>query len=903
MLNVSTAFKQKLYNDERNFINRCVITLEDGTVLNVNNEHIMGSGGLEIEDAVSDDESFSALGATVINAATIVLYNNDEIYSDYDFTNAKVVIYTALNVDTEISGEPTTIPEELKKGTFTVDEATYGNATITLSVLDYMEQFDRPYTESQLTYPATLEAIVLDLCTVCGVPLANSSLNFPHKTFEITERPNDESTTCRDVLSYVATVAGCFARCNVDGQLELKWFDTATLETVSNDLDGGTFNPWTTGNDVSGGTFNPWTTGTSVDAGTFTTRRIPHYITSLWQQDIGVDDVVITGVRTIIEVESDEEEEETQAAQQPQSQSQYLIEETENEKIYRVGTEGYVIDLDVVPFFTEDNVDEILTWLGGLLIGLRFRKCNVVHQSDPSIEAGDIGFVWDTKGVEHPILITRVTFAPDAGQEVVCGASTPTRNSATRYSEITKSYVESRKKMKDRVKSAYNAAMATLQEAIANARGMYETQVVDSGSGAVITYMHDKPQLNDSTAVIMISEVGITVTPNYKKTPEPDWYGLQVDGTLIASILNTIGINFDWGTGGTLTLGGDADVNGLLKVLDASGNEIGRWSKDGISMLKGLIQGPTIKVGGNNNENGTLLVYDSSGTQIGKWDKDGADITGELTLRKVINNKTFLATVGTVILYYGATQVTRGGFSVNANDTNKRGELILSPSSAATVGDDGSQTNIMHSERNLRIQQSYHAGQSDMQWCSIDFLTGSQIRFSFTNTSDGASTVRMTVTPSGGSLSGIWNLPPRIRGAVEDTTTNSANVYMGSSNSNYVARVTSSSKRYKHDITDVDEELNPEALYKLPVRSYTYNDEYLSSKDKNYRKRMIGFIAEEVDKIYPKACQYDDQDRPEMWNQAIMIPAMLSLIQDQKKEIDELKERVTKLETLLNVNK
>lgn len=47
-----------------------------------------------------------------------------------------------------------------------------------------------------------------------------------------------------------------------------------------------------------------------------------------------------------------------------------------------------------------------------------------------------------------------------------------------------------------------------------------------------------------------------------------------IDGNLIADFIH----------GGTLTLGGAGNVNGWIRVLDARGNEIGWWSKDGASI-------------------------------------------------------------------------------------------------------------------------------------------------------------------------------------------------------------------------------------------------------------------------------------------------------------------------------
>lgn len=104
-----------------------------------------------------------------------------------------------------------------------------------------------------------------------------------------------------------------------------------------------------------------------------------------------------------------------------------------------------------------------------------------------------------------------------------------------------------------------------------------------------------------------------------------------------------------------------------------------------------------------------------------------------------------------------------------------------------------------------------------------------------------------------------------------------------------------SSKRWKTNITsDLSSNLIPEKLYGLPVVQFEFNEEHkkLSLID----GIQIGVIAEDVDKIYPNACLYDKDGNPANWNERIMIPAMLKLIQDQKKQIDALGKRVAILE-------
>lgn len=111
-----------------------------------------------------------------------------------------------------------------------------------------------------------------------------------------------------------------------------------------------------------------------------------------------------------------------------------------------------------------------------------------------------------------------------------------------------------------------------------------------------------------------------------------------------------------------------------------------------------------------------------------------------------------------------------------------------------------------------------------------------------------------------------------------------------SSSHGYLAIAATSSRRYKHDISDVsDDNLKPERLYQLPFRQFVYNLDYLDSGDQRYGKTVCGFIAEEVEKIYPVACEYNSDRIPENWDIRYIVPPMLSLIQEQHREIEQLK--------------
>ena len=93
-----------------------------------------------------------------------------------------------------------------------------------------------------------------------------------------------------------------------------------------------------------------------------------------------------------------------------------------------------------------------------------------------------------------------------------------------------------------------------------------------------------------------------------------------------------------------------------------------------------------------------------------------------------------------------------------------------------------------------------------------------------------------------------------------------------------------------------DENLNPEHLYDLPVVLFKYNEGYYGDEvEYDYSQYEIGFIAEDMDEFYPKAAVYRD-GKLASWTDRNLIPPMLKLIQNHKKEIDALKERIDTLE-------
>ena len=108
---------------------------------------------------------------------------------------------------------------------------------------------------------------------------------------------------------------------------------------------------------------------------------------------------------------------------------------------------------------------------------------------------------------------------------------------------------------------------------------------------------------------------------------------------------------------------------------------------------------------------------------------------------------------------------------------------------------------------------------------------------------------------------------------------------------------TSSSRRYKENIVSINtiDGLDPTPLLLLDVKAFKYRPEHLSEEDQRFGKMIPGFIAEELEQLYPSAVDYNDDGLPERWNVNIIVPAMLKLIQAQSNEISSLKQRLDNL--------
>lgn len=526
MKNVSNQFRNELFNGNRNFIKSADIKLKDETVLHVDNSKLW-QNGLKIEDSVSNSSSFD-IGSAIIGQLTVTLNNIYDEYSNYDFTNAEI-----SNIKVGLKLPDDTI-ESLSYGIYTVNETKYNGSFITLTAYDNLYKFDVSYSKSTLSYPATLGEIVRDSCSVCNVQLGTAS--FDNDDFLVNERPSDDSITFRNVLLWVAQISCKFLKVDAYGKLLLSWYNTGIFESIKI-ISGGKFRPWETDVTYDGGSFSPWTEGdVTIDGGNFSDGNFHNIYNWSSFPNITTDDVIITGIKVTDEVETDDGKEGV---------------------TYQSGEEGYILSIEDNKLI-QGKGEIVCNYLGEKLIGLTFRPFSGNCLSDPTVEAGDLAIISDRKGNSYKTFITSNTFQPGNFQSLSCNAETPLRNSVSRFSKLTQALVDNRKEIQKQ-KTEWQKAMEELSDRVNNSSGLYMTSE-EQPDGSSIYYMHDKPTLEESMIVWKMTAEAMAVSTDGGKTYNA---GLTVDGTLIAKIMNTIGINFDWGVGGSLVIKDENNVETL----------------------------------------------------------------------------------------------------------------------------------------------------------------------------------------------------------------------------------------------------------------------------------------------------------------------------------------------------
>lgn len=532
MINASKEFKNALA--EGKILCEIVdITFADGRKKTLDSEILVGGGGFT---DCAESSSFP-IGTTICKSMTLSLDNTEDQWKDYYFYKAKLTAYLKMQVTDSVV-------ETIKKGTYTITAPEQYGEVLEFTALDDMYKANAPYT-SNLVLPQSAFTLLRDTCETIGISMGFSSME--HGDMVINSIP--DGITFRQLIGWVAMLDSANARVDVNGNLQLiKWdFDSVSVDygaTVGADgylvFGGGS-------SADSDGFISPNVGNWYLDSDGYLTLkegvgnpiRLRDYFSS---PTLSSDDIVITGIK---------------------------IKNTESDAMY--GKDGYVLELEN-NLLSDADLETVAGWIGDNLIGKSFRSMEGSLIYNPLTEFGDMAFTYDRKENKYITPITDVSSRLNGTTDVKTKAENPIRGSSKFLSSADKTLIAA-KKIIENEKTAREQAVKKLENALANSEGLFETlEVLEDKS--VITYLHDKPLLEESKVVIKLTSNAIGVSNDGGETYP---YGFVVDGTLITRLLYAEGINANYIDSGALTVRDSdgkiifqADMNTKKVYLDGS---------------------------------------------------------------------------------------------------------------------------------------------------------------------------------------------------------------------------------------------------------------------------------------------------------------------------------------------
>jgi hypothetical protein len=459
--------------------------------------------------------------------------------------------------------------------------------------------------------------------------------------------------------------------------------------------------------------------------------------------------------------------------------------------------------------------------------------------------------------------------------------------------------------------TAYTAAVGSLQPS-ANTIVNASNQITAINGGGITVYSGASATTG---ARVVLNSLGLAGF-NSSSTGSGNGATFSISATTGAAVFSG-SVTGSTITGGTLNIGGNAiiDATGLLTATGATitgtinatagyfGTATNGFSVSATGLVgvgTGTIVGGTISGATFINGAGTFSVTSagvlvaSSATITGTINATGGYI-GSAANGWNFNSAGYLTNSGLSTILYPTT--TPGGNATTYAFYSDRG--VYGSSLYASSSSQGAITTLGGIQADGRLYTA--AGSFVVNTSGNITSVGSITATGAITTSGNISTSGSGTITSAGTLTASGSLSVTSNATFNDyiyypgyqvsTSGGAARVNDGSTPTARLVAASGSSIRFKKDVVDISTiaVFNPKLLLQVPVKAFKYREDYLDAEDERPDVLVPGFIAEELDAIYPVAVDHDAQGRASRWSSDFMVPGMLALIQDLYKEIATLK--------------
>jgi len=213
-----------LFEAEHRKVLRITGTDKNGAAITITDDNVM-EDSFQIDRYSCNGEKLE-VGTAIAAQMSFTLENGDGTYDGIVFEDAELLAEVGVADWTQENPTIYWVP----CGYFTPDMQPRRLSTISITALDRMTKFDVVVDATDLTFPATIAGLVGQVCTVCGVTLAQSIATLTNADVTVATLPsaNGGMTTYRNLIQWCAGIMGTNAWFDWNGLLRFSWYNNAT---------------------------------------------------------------------------------------------------------------------------------------------------------------------------------------------------------------------------------------------------------------------------------------------------------------------------------------------------------------------------------------------------------------------------------------------------------------------------------------------------------------------------------------------------------------------------------------------------------------------------------------------------------------------------------------------------